>query len=65
MVLKSCTLTFLLQEELEELSRAETKSKVANFLSTEKSIVSRPHNPFIGESSKGIMDISHTVSTPL
>ncbi len=43
------------QEELEELSRAETKSKVAKFLSTEKSIVSKPINPFVGgEPSEGM-----------
>ena len=36
----------LLQEEMEELSRAETKSKVAKFLATEKSIVSKMTNPF-------------------
>ena len=42
-----------LQEELKELSRAETESKVAKFLSTEKSIVSKPGNPFTGDTRTG------------
>ncbi len=40
---------------MEELSRAETKSKVAKFLSTERSIVSKMVNPFTGgASAKGV-----------
>jgi hypothetical protein len=40
--------SYLPQEETEELSKEETRSKVAKFLSTEKSIVSKMTNPFIG-----------------
>ena len=36
----------LLQAELEELGKAEARSKVAKFLSSETSIVNKPVNPF-------------------
>ena len=39
------------EDEQVELSSAETRSKVAKFLSTEKSIVSKPINPFSAETS--------------